>query len=71
MKTFVLTGTKYEIAEKLTGFPGEIREAIVFVEEPVPTDSVDDIFGEMEPYTVQVTGVDDSRAAVYERMEGE
>jgi hypothetical protein len=31
----------------------------------------EDIFAEMEPFTVRVGGVDDSREAIYTRMEGE
>ena len=31
----VLRGSKQEIAEKVAQIPGEVREAIVFVEEPV------------------------------------
>ena len=36
MKTHVLTGSKQEIAESLARISGEVREAIVFVEEPAP-----------------------------------
>ena len=36
MKTHVLTGSKQEIAESLARIGGEVREAIVFVEEPAP-----------------------------------
>jgi hypothetical protein len=34
MKTHVLKGSKQEIAEILIRISGEVREAIVFVEEP-------------------------------------
>ncbi len=75
MKTHVLTGSKSEIAESIVRIDGEVREVIVFVEEP--SDSTvqplleEDIFAEMEPYTVKVDEVDDSREAIYTRMEGE
>ena len=36
MKPHVLKGSKQEIAEGLARISGEVREAIVFVEEPVP-----------------------------------
>ncbi len=72
MKARVLTGSKHEIAEKVAEIDGEIREAIVFVEEPfTPSGSAADIFAEMEPFTVRHSGVVDSREAVYKRMEDE
>jgi hypothetical protein len=53
-----------------------VREAIVFVEEaarsaPLTSQSVDEMFAEMEPYTVQVGGAEDSRQGIYSRMPGE
>ena len=75
MQAHVLRGTKQQIAENLARMPGEVREAIVFVEEPAPTDvrmsGSEDIFVEMRPYMVDVEGLDDSREAVYTRGEGE
>lgn len=54
-----------------------MRAAIVFIEEPsdaatqvVPA-IVEELFAEMEPYTVKIGDVDDSREAIYTRMEGE
>jgi hypothetical protein len=76
MKTHVLRGSKQEIAEGLARINGEVREVIVFEEEPVtgqgtsPSD-VKDIFAEMRPLMVDVPDVDDSREAIYTRMEGE
>jgi hypothetical protein len=32
---------------------------------------VEDIFAEMEPFTIRQAGMDDSRDAVYQRVEGE
>jgi hypothetical protein len=74
MKAYVLTGSKGEIAETVARLEGEVREAIVFVEDP--TDSVSqppigDIFEEMAPFTVSVDLADDSREAIYAPMEGE
>jgi hypothetical protein len=77
MKTHVLKGSKQEIAENLVRISGEVREAIVFVEEPAPaapgvqTTDAQDIFAEMRPFMVDVHEVDDSREAIYSRMEGE
>ena len=77
MKTQVLRGSKQEIAESLARISGEVREAIVFVEEPAPAGSearppdATDIFAEMRPFMVDVQDVDDSREAIYTRMEGE
>jgi hypothetical protein len=77
MKTHILRGSKQEIAESLVRISGDVREAIVFVEEPAPaapeapTPDADDIFAEMRPFMVDVQDVDDSREAIYTRMEGE
>lgn len=77
METHVLKGSKREIAESLLQIVGEVREAIVFVEEPAATvpaacpDVDDDIFAEMVPFMVDVPEVDDSREAIYSRMENE
>ncbi len=77
MKTHVLRGSKQEIAENLVRIRGEVREAIVFEDEPVPaaaeaaTQGVEDIFAEMSPFMVDVRNVDDSREAAYTRMDGE
>ncbi len=77
MNARVLTGTKQEIVERMTEINGEIREAIVFVEEDGPSTTVapdtpsSDIFAEMEPYSVRTDHIDDSRNAIYQRAEGE
>lgn len=74
MKVHVLTGSKTEIAEGIARIDGVIREAIVVVEESTDTPSIapgEDIFAEMEPYTVQVASFDDSRESIYMRQEGE
>ena len=72
MRTHVLRGSKQEIAENLAKISGEVREVIVFEEEPVhPTPQTEDIFVEMRPFMVDVQDLDDSREAIYTRMEGE
>ncbi len=76
MTVRVLTGSKQEIAQKVAGLEGEVREAIVFIEEPAPAptakdQNVEDIFAEMEPYMVNVKDVDYSRETIYTRMPGE
>jgi hypothetical protein len=75
MKTHVFRGSKQEIAENLVRLSGEVREVIVFEEEPTPPASghvhMEDIFIEMRPYMVDAADVDDSRAAIYSRQDGE
>jgi hypothetical protein len=72
MKTQVLTGSKAEIAEQMTHIEGTIREVIVVIDEPIPAPPAEeDMFAEMEPYMVNVAEFDDSREAIYTRMEGE
>ena len=77
MTTRVLKGSKQEIAQQLANLEGEVREAIVFIEEPVNAsaepvpETVEEMFKEMEPYTTKVGDFDDSREAIYQRMEGE
>jgi hypothetical protein len=77
MKAHVLKGSKQEIAEAVARISGDVREAIIFVEEPGqeplaegPAD-VEDLFAEMRPFMVDVPDIDDSREAIYTRMEGE
>jgi hypothetical protein len=74
MKTHVLRGSKQEI-EGLARISGEVREAIVFEEEPasapVPATGGADLFAEMRPFMVDVPDVVDSRDAIYTRAEGE
>jgi len=77
MMARVLTGSKQEIAEKVASIEGEVREVIVFVEEPagippqpVPK-TVEELFAEMESFTSKVDNFDDSREAIYKPTEGE
>jgi hypothetical protein len=77
MKAHVLRGSKQEIAEALGRISGEVREAIVFVEEPEPappdagTPDAEDIFAEMRPFMVDAPDVDDGREVSYTRLKGE
>ena len=76
MSARVLKGTKQEIVDSLARMSGEVRGAIVFVEEAAAgatgTDEVEDIFAEMQPYEAQGNSeVDDSREAIYTRLDGE
>lgn len=75
MTAHVLTGSKLEIAQKVANLQGEVREAVVFIEEPATTRAesatVEDLFAEMEPHTVKVGDVDDSRNTIYTRLERE
>jgi hypothetical protein len=77
MKTHVLKGSKQEIADCLVRISGEVHEVIVFEDEPAPArPDVDlrgseELFAEMIPLMVDAQTVDDSRDAIYARMEGE
>jgi len=74
MSPQILRGSKQEIAEKIASFPGEIREAIIFVETPrdAAGNPDEDIFAEMEPFVARAGGaVDYSREAIYSRLDGE
>lgn len=77
MKTHVLRGSKQEIADRLIRMRGEVFEAIVFEDEAAPAGpdaaarGAEDIFAEMAPFMVDVQDMDDSREAIYTRMEGE
>jgi hypothetical protein len=77
MKTHVLRGSKQEIADRVIRMRGEVFEAIVFEDEAAPAGpdaaarEPEDIFAEMAPFMVDVQNVDDSREAIYTRMDGE
>lgn len=77
MTARVLTGSKEQIAQQVANLQGEVREAIVFVDEPIGAATqpvpvtAEDLFREMEPYMSNVGQVDDSREAIYTRAEGE
>jgi hypothetical protein len=69
----ILKGSKREIAESVARIPGEVREAIVFIEEPsdLTEASPQELFASMEPFATHAGGADCSREALYSRMEGE
>ena len=76
MTTRVITGTKDEIARQIAGLHGEVRQAVVYIEEPVGAPvpvpaTVEEMFAEMQPYMSRVEQFDDSRRSIYERQEGE
>lgn len=74
MRTQILTGTKAEIAAAVARIDGEIREVIAVIDEPSNSSlrlPPEDIFAEMEPFTVNAGGADYSRQALYTRLEGE
>jgi hypothetical protein len=77
MKAHVLKGSKQEIATRLVQISGEVREAIVFEDQPEPASAdaapgeSEDIFAEMAPFMVDAQDGDDSREAIHTRMEGE
>jgi hypothetical protein len=74
MKAHVITGSKQDIVAGVTKISGEIKEAIVFVEEPpeqTGPPGAGDLFAGMEQYMVNVPNIDDSREAIYRPMEGE
>lgn len=73
MRTRILTGSKAEIAAAVAQIDGEILEVIAVIDEPSNSSSqppTEDIFADMEPFTVNAGGVDYSRQALYTRLEG-
>jgi hypothetical protein len=77
MTAHVFKGTKLEIAQQVANLEGDVREAIVFVEQPQVTSAqsvpatVEELFKEMEPYMVNVGNADYSREAIYSRKPSE
>ncbi|MBI4579677.1 MAG: hypothetical protein HY718_08250 [Planctomycetes bacterium] len=72
MKPQILRGSKQEIAETVARIGGEVREAIVFIEDPADTTQEspgENIFAEMEPFTVGAGDADCSREGVYSPTE--
>jgi hypothetical protein len=71
----VIEGKKEEIAEKIGKISGQVTRAIVWIEDeggqaPNLMD-VDAIMAELDRDTVSVGHVDDSREALYTRLENE
>lgn len=77
MTARVLTGSKQEIAQQLANLTGEVREAIVFIEEPTaaeiqsPPETVEELFREIDSHATNVVDFDDSRESIYTRRVGE
>ena len=72
MTARILTGSKDQIAEQVAEIEGDIREAIVFVDEFSQAGrAVEDVFVEMEPFMVRQARADDSRDAIYQRTPSE
>ncbi len=76
MQAHVLRGTKQEIADRVSRMPGEVREVIVFVDEPAMLAAphaadAEGVFAEMRLYMVDVDDVNDSREAIHTRMQDE
>jgi hypothetical protein len=75
MEKHVLSGSNEEIAQKIAQLKGVICECVVYVQEPLanspPPNPDEDMFTEMDPYMVHVGNADDSREAIYTRVEGE
>jgi hypothetical protein len=83
MTVRVLTGSKQQIARQISRIPGEVREAIVFIDEAPSSTATEDgppagvpptaeaLFTEMQPYMADVgdAAVDDSRESIYTREE--
>ncbi|NLF08879.1 MAG: hypothetical protein GX594_13005 [Pirellulaceae bacterium] len=66
MSAQILRGSKQEIAQSVAQIPGEVREAIVFVEEPSDlAASPQEFFASMEPFAAHAGGADYSREALY------
>ena len=74
MKPQILRGSKEEIAQGVARIAGDVREAIVFVDEPLETvtaPAADDLFAEMAAFEVRASGADYSRPGIYAPTEGE
>jgi hypothetical protein len=77
MTARVLTGSKHEIAQQVANLEGEVREAVVFIEEPTAvaaqrmSGTVEELFAEMRPYESNAPDIDDSREAIHTRKPGE
>jgi hypothetical protein len=70
----VIEGQKSEILEKIAKLSGQVTRAILWVEDSAPaagTRDVDAILADLDRDTVAVGFVDDSREALYTRLEDE
>jgi hypothetical protein len=74
MRAQVIKGSKQEIAAQVANTPGEVREAILFIEDSdlAPPDmNGEDFLAEMAEHMVHVPDVDYSRESIYERADDE
>ena len=74
MKPRVLIGSKQEIADTVLHVAGNVREAIIFIEDPQELAGqplAEDIFAEMESLSSRAGDADYSREALYSRTDGE
>lgn len=62
VEVVVLAPTTNEFADLVKADPSGTRSL---------SDGTDDMFAEMEPFTVKQMGVDDSRESIYQRQVGE
>ena len=75
MTIHVIEGRKDEIVDKIARLTGQVTRAIVWTEDSVPKTrdpaDVNAIMAELDQDTVSVGFVDDSREALYTRMDDE
>ena len=72
MMPHVFKGSKDEIIAQINRLEGNVREAIVFVDDSGETKSNGtDIFAEMDSHTSGSGDFDDSRDSIYTRHENE
>jgi len=69
----VIEGHKKEILEKISQLTGQVTRAILWVEDTVPAAPRDvaAILADLDQDTISAGFVDDSREAIYTRMEDE
>ena len=71
----VIEGQKNEILEKISKLTGQVTRAILWIDDVAPSPSglrdVDAILADLNQDTVAVGFVDDSREALYTRLEDE
>jgi hypothetical protein len=70
MNARILIGSKQEIAAGVASIPGEVREAIVFIEEPseIKEERAGGLFSDMDQFAAKAGGADYSREALYSRV---
>ncbi len=79
MKTQVIEGSRQQIAEQVLRIDGHIAKAVVYLDDPADVarsprlsdQQFEKLMAEAQADTVAVGHMDDSREAIYTRMEGE